>query len=129
MAQVTFAEEIVEGDVLIVGGGIAGMFAAIRAAEMGAKVIVADKGNTLRSGSGATGNDHFSCYLPQFHGPNIEPIIKRFAARMGGLSEATVRVRLEKPAEIIERLESWGVPMKYKGKFEFAGHAIPAGGR
>ena len=39
MAQVTFAEEIVEGDVLIVGGGIAGMFAAIRAAEMGAIIF------------------------------------------------------------------------------------------
>ena len=38
-------------DVLVVGGGIAGMMAAIRAAEQGAKVIVAEKANTLRSGA------------------------------------------------------------------------------
>ena len=50
--------EIVETDVLCIGGGIAGLMAAIRAREVGAKVVVADKANTLRSGAGATGNDH-----------------------------------------------------------------------
>src|SRR4030042_3526238 len=109
-------KEIFEGDVLCVGGGIAGLFAAIRAGELGARVIVADKANTLRSGSAATGNDHFQCYLPEFHGPDIEPVIsysKRRRALGGvGLSDAAVRVRIEKSTEIVERLESWGVPMK-----------------
>ena len=127
--QIQLSTEIIEGDVLCVGGGIAGLFAAIRAGELGAKVIVADKANTLRSGSAATGNDHFQCYLPEFHGPDIEPVIAYRKRRMGlggvGLSDAAVRVRIEKSTEIIERLESWGVPMKYKGKYEFAGHAIP----
>jgi len=127
--QIQLSTEIIEGDVLCVGGGIAGLFAAIRAGELGARVIVADKANTLRSGSAATGNDHFQCYLPEFHGPDIEPVIAYRKRRMGmggiGLSDAAVRVRIEKSTEIIKRLESWGVPMKYKGKYEFAGHAIP----
>jgi succinate dehydrogenase/fumarate reductase flavoprotein subunit len=52
-------EEIIGADVLIVGGGIAGLMAAIRAGELGARVVVAEKANTMRSGAGATGNDHF----------------------------------------------------------------------
>ena len=58
----------IETDVLCVGGGIAGLMAAIRAAELGAKVVVAEKGNTLTSGAGGLGNDHFLCYLPDVHG-------------------------------------------------------------
>ena len=37
-------------DVLIVGGGLAGTNAAMGAAENGASVVVADKGNINRSG-------------------------------------------------------------------------------
>ena len=52
-------KERLESDVLIVGGGIAGLMAAIAAADKGASVILLDKANTKRSGAGATGNDHF----------------------------------------------------------------------
>ena len=37
-------------DILIVGGGTAGLMAAIAAAERGAGVIVAEKADTRRSG-------------------------------------------------------------------------------
>ena len=36
-------DELYESDIICVGGGIAGLMAAIRASELGAKVIVADK--------------------------------------------------------------------------------------
>ena len=39
-----------ETDVLICGGGIAGLMAAIRAADAGVKVVVAEKAHTRRSG-------------------------------------------------------------------------------
>lgn len=42
-------EELIKTDVLCVGGGIAGLMAAIRASELGAKVIVAEKGNAQYS--------------------------------------------------------------------------------
>ena len=63
--MIELSENILETDVLVVGGGIAGLMAAISAAEKGARVVVAEKANTKRSGSGATGNDHFCCYIPK----------------------------------------------------------------
>ena len=52
-------KEKLQADVLIIGGGIAGLMAAIGAADKGADVVLLDKANTKRSGAGATGNDHF----------------------------------------------------------------------
>ncbi len=52
-------EETVETDVLVLGGGLAGCFAAIAAAEKGQKVVLVEKGATKRSGSAGTGFDHW----------------------------------------------------------------------
>jgi succinate dehydrogenase/fumarate reductase flavoprotein subunit len=54
-----------ECDVLVVGGGLAGCFAAIQAAKRGAKVIVVDKAPIVRSGCAGTGIDHW--YFPLTH--------------------------------------------------------------
>ena len=43
-------ENRLEADVLVIGGGIAGCFAAIKASEQGAKVILVDKGYAGKSG-------------------------------------------------------------------------------
>ncbi len=48
-----------EVDVLVLGGGIAGVWAAIAAARRGAKVAIMEKGNTSRSGAGGSGCDHW----------------------------------------------------------------------
>lgn len=71
-----YKEEIIETDVLCVGGGIAGLMAAIRARELGARVVVAEKGNALGSGRGCAGNDHFWCYIPEVHGSDLEAFLK-----------------------------------------------------
>lgn len=120
--------DIIEADLLCVGGGIAGLMAAIRASELGAKVVVAEKGNTLTSGAGGIGNDHFLCYLPEVHGPDLKPLVEEL--RKGQLGarlrdQEAVRVWLERTAEIVHLWDRWGIPMKYKGRYEFAGHAFP----
>lgn len=46
-------------DVLILGGGIAGCWAAIAAARKGVRVILVEKGATVRSGAGGSGCDHW----------------------------------------------------------------------
>ena len=46
-------KERLESDVLIVGGGIAGLMAAIAAADKGTSVTLLDKANTKRSGAGS----------------------------------------------------------------------------
>ena len=120
-------EKIVEADVLCVGGGIAGLMAAIRAKELGAKVILAEKANTLRSGSGGTGCDHFRAYIPEFHGRDIEPVVEEVLHSQVGWTRPKefVRTWMERSFEIVKLWDSWGIPMKYKGKWEFAGHAFP----
>ena len=46
-------------DVLILGGGIAGCWAAIAAAQKGVRVTLVEKGATIRSGAGGSGCDHW----------------------------------------------------------------------
>jgi len=50
---------VVETDVLVLGGGIAGCWAAISAARKGVKVAIVEKGATMRSGAGGSGCDHW----------------------------------------------------------------------
>jgi succinate dehydrogenase/fumarate reductase flavoprotein subunit len=120
-------KEVIETDVLCVGGGIAGLMAAIHAGELGARVVVVDKANTLRSGCAGMGNDHFRSYIPEVHGPDIAPIINGLAlSPIGGMrSREFVRVWMEKSFDMIKLWESWGIPMKYEGRYEFAGHGFP----
>lgn len=56
-------ENKVKTDILVLGGGIAGCWAAISAARKGLKVVLVEKGATIRSGAGGTGCDHW-LYTP-----------------------------------------------------------------
>ena len=61
---IKFGEETeVETDVLVLGGGIAGCWAAISAARQGVKVVLLEKGDVRRSGAGGPGCDHW-CNVP-----------------------------------------------------------------
>ena len=120
-------KETLSCDVLVIGGGIAGLMAAIGAAENGASVLVAEKANTLRSGSGATGNDHFQCYFPEIHGDDIKPILREMEeAQTGGWSDRDLMVKFAYLTEArIREWDSWGIDMKPTGKWECNGHAKP----
>jgi succinate dehydrogenase/fumarate reductase flavoprotein subunit len=52
-------EQEIETDVLVIGGGIAGCWAAISAARKGVKVALVEKSATVRSGAGGPGCDHW----------------------------------------------------------------------
>ena len=52
-------EETIESDVLVLGGGLSGCFAAIAAARKGLSVTLVEKGAAERSGSAGTGFDHW----------------------------------------------------------------------
>ncbi|MBW1723234.1 MAG: FAD-binding protein [Deltaproteobacteria bacterium] len=121
-------EEIVKTDVLCIGGGIAGLMAAIRAREMGAKVVVAEKGNPLYSGCGRMGNDHFETWIPEVHGEDRDAWIEELLRTAKGeilISKDLLRAQFTKAYDIVKLWDSYGIPMKYKGKWEFAGHSFP----
>jgi len=56
-------EQEIDADVLVIGGGIAGCWAAISAARQGLNVALVEKGDTIRSGAGGPGCDHW-CNAP-----------------------------------------------------------------
>ncbi len=56
-------ENEVNCDVLVLGGGIAGCWAAIGAARKGARVVLVEKGATVSSGAGGSGVDHWHCIV------------------------------------------------------------------
>jgi succinate dehydrogenase/fumarate reductase flavoprotein subunit len=61
-----------ESDVLIIGGGIAGCWAAISAARTGLRVTLVEKGDVQRSGAGGPGCDHW-CNAPANPLSNVDP--------------------------------------------------------
>lgn len=70
---IKFGEESeVETDVLVLGGGIAGCWAAISAARQGAKVVLLEKGDVKRSGAGGPGCDHW-CNVPANPLSRVDP--------------------------------------------------------
>ena len=65
-------EQVIDTDVLVVGGGIAGCWAAISAARQGVRVALIEKGDVSRSGSGGPGCDHW-CNAPANPLSRVDP--------------------------------------------------------
>lgn len=121
-------ERIIQSDVLVVGGGIGGMQAAITAADNGASVVIAEKADTRRSGSGATGNDHFMCYIPSYHGEDFDAIISEVTDTLvGPLQDLDLlRLMMKRSFEVVQKWESYGINMRpFSDNYEFYGHAMP----
>jgi succinate dehydrogenase/fumarate reductase flavoprotein subunit len=114
-------------DVLVVGGGLAGCSAAIRAGELSNSVILVDKGNPRRSGCAATGVDHIWAYFPEVQGPEgvtLEDLVNDHVFNLGrGLANKDVVQYIAATAlDRILDLEKMGVKVRYEdstlpGKF------------
>jgi succinate dehydrogenase/fumarate reductase flavoprotein subunit len=66
-------------DICVVGGGLAGCTAAVRAAELNDNVILVDKSNPERSGCAGTGLDHIWGYFPEVQereGVSLEQMVE-----------------------------------------------------
>lgn len=103
---------IVQTDILIIGGGIAGCFAAIRAAKCGKSVAILDKATLRRGGSVGPGMDHVSVGV---HPQAISLEEAKAYARKAGkdLVDPNLTLAIDVHAyERVQDLESFGVPVR-----------------
>ncbi len=122
-------EDIIKTDYLIIGGGIAGLMSAITAAEKGVDVLIAEKADTRRSGSGCGGNDHFMCYIPKHHGDDFDRVISEINEGMEGgpwQDPSMLRKMMKRTESVVERWQAWGINMKPTGEYHFEGHTMPS---
>ena len=96
-----------EADVAVLGGGPAGAWAAIAAAEAGARVVLADKGYCGTSGAAAAGGNNL-WYVPADPARRRASIEQR--EREGGFitDRRWMARNLEQTWQCVARLTAWG---------------------
>ncbi|WP_404294374.1 FAD-dependent oxidoreductase (plasmid) [Microvirga sp. RSM25] len=97
-----------QADVLVLGGGPSGAWAALSAAEAGAKVVLADKGYLGTSGATAPSNTGTWCVPP---GDNRAGVVERRWQRTGELGDQRWMLRCVDTAyQNLLKLAEWGYP-------------------
>jgi len=128
----------IETDVLVIGGGLAGCMAGIKASEYGVKVTVAEKANTLSSGCAGTGVDHSWAYIPLIHekmGWTIDDLIEDHAQLIarGFINKELLRLVARENYNRMLDLEKFGIKIRFEdsqipGKFRivYQFHSLPS---
>ncbi|MER9107272.1 FAD-binding protein [Mesorhizobium sp. M0848] len=99
---------LLQADVLVLGGGPSAAWAAVAAAEGGAKVVLADKGYLGTSGATAPSNTGTWCVPP---GDNRHAVVERRWQRTGELADPRWMLRCVDTAyRNLLRLSEWGYP-------------------
>ena len=110
------ADELIEDyetDVLIIGGGFAGSWAALRAAELGAKVILVDKAYVSRSGASTMSGGITTCPLES---DDMDVWAEEFITHGSYMCDQRWTYQLlEGQRERIKDYERWGVPISRDG--------------
>ncbi|KKM09811.1 hypothetical protein SY88_16575 [Clostridiales bacterium PH28_bin88] len=97
---------MLDTDVLVIGGGAAGCFAAVKAAAQGARVILADKGRVGRSGCSPFAAGAINICLPE---DDPEAWLEEIVVRGEYLNDQEwVRLQLEKAYPLAMELQAWG---------------------
>ncbi len=106
-------------NICVVGGGLAGCMAAIRAAQLTDDVILVDKSNPERSGCAATGIDHIWGYFPEVQsqeGVSLEDLVEdhtRFNA-CGLINKKMIHYIARTSYDRILELESFGARIRFE---------------
>ena len=110
----------IDTDVLVIGGGLAGCFAAIKAAEEGAKTVILEKSQINRSGNGGTGLHRIPLIHPDYNFA-YEEFARANAAAGAGIADEDVGYAFAQDTlDRILDLENYGIQVRDepKGPFE-----------
>lgn len=108
-------------DVLIVGAGLAGIMAAIAAADEGSEVVLTTGGNFLKAGSSYIALQKSSGWgiqvaLGQREYDTVENhFLETLEVGLGVCNENLVSILVEEAPLMVKRLISWGIPFKKEG--------------
>jgi len=128
----------IDTDVLIIGGGLAGCMAAIKAREYDLGVTLVEKANTMASGCAGTGVDHMWAYIPPVHekmGYAIEDLIESHTKGIahGFIDPGLLHMIARESYNRMLDLESFGLNFRYEdspfpGKFRVVTqfHSVPS---
>jgi len=108
-------DRIIDTDVLILGGGLSGCIAAIRAREQGAKVTVVDKAAIRRSGEASWRNHFLSVFMDQGESwDTAEVFTKWYNDVADGLVDKKVveNMVVKNTLPAVAFMERMGVPLK-----------------
>lgn len=120
--------QIYKTDFLVIGGGIGGLQAAISGSRMGMDVLVVEKADTRRSGCAANGNDHFACYIPEYHGQKLDFSVREMSKTLDGgpwQDMELLETWMKRSYEVVKAWESYGICMRPNGEWNFEGHTFP----
>ena len=105
----TTKENVIETDVLVIGGGMAGLFAAIKARDEGVDVILVDKNYVSRSGGTGFCDGYYGVFNPEW-GHDLE-FWKNFISQHGEYmnNPEWTEITLKDSFARYQDLLSWGV--------------------
>lgn len=113
------------GDILVVGGAITGMIAALRAKELlpEARVLVIEKGKTSRSGCSNWAGGDITLVLAE---DNMPGLVERYEVEGGGVADHDwIEFALAETYPRVMDMVRFGVPFERDG----AGNLLRKGGR
>lgn len=100
-----------ETDVLVIGGGIAGAFAAYRARRAGNQVLLVDRSYFGRSGCSALASGVYPSYMP---GDDVDAWIRSFGGPL--VNQPLLGKSLPVMYEHLMMMDAWGVKWIKEGK-------------
>lgn len=105
---------ITECDVLVIGGGLAGCWAAMKAREITDKVVLVDKGRVGSNGSSVIAGASVCCPTEE---EDLLLWMKEIVDRGEYLNDQDwIPILLQEQIKRIKELDSWGVPVPKDGK-------------
>jgi len=103
-------ETIIDTDVLVIGGGVAGLFASIKAREKGLDVALVDKAHVGNSGASQIASAYYTLFNPEW-GNNLDNIMRE-ASIVGEylVNRTWIEIILNESYARFQDFISWGAP-------------------